>query len=253
MRSKQIKSVSIVLVLINLLTAGCATSTTPAPVFDLDTTPDLVREPQTTFTGRTAIVKVGDNLYSIAFEAGFRTQDVARWNNLQEEDTIVVGQEIKLYPPPGDQPDRSTSKTYTPSAIRSEGSTPARTSSNSPTKWIWPVQGEIISTFSSKQKRNGIEIANAIGTPVSAAAQGRVVYAGTGLIGFGRIIIVKHNDQFLSVYAHNSKVIVNEGDSVSQGQKIAEMGSSDTDRVKLHFEIRKDGKPVNPLQYLPKA
>ena len=104
-----------------------------------------------------------------------------------------------------------------------------------------------------KKGKNGIEIAGESGTPISVSADGRVVYAGTGLIGFGRIIIVKHSEQYISVYAHNSRLVVNEGDNVVQGQKIAEMGQTDTDRVKLHFEIRRNGKPVDPLQLLPKG
>ena len=235
-----------------MLLIGACESGKLAPISALDTNPDVRAEPATTFKGRTAIVKAGDNLYSIAFEAGFHTQDVARWNNMNQDDPLYVGQEIQLYPPSGEKP-----SVRTPSTSQT---TPAKTtavssikSTKDPSTWIWPVQGRVISSFSASQRRNGISISGESGAPVSATAEGRVVYAGTGLIGFGRIIIVKHSELFLSVYAHNSRLIVNEGDSVQQGQKIAEMGQTDADRVKLHFEIRRQGKPVDPLKYLPKG
>ena len=113
--------------------------------------------------------------------------------------------------------------------------------------------GLLVGTFSEQHRRSGIDIAGELGTPVQVAANGRVVYAGSGLIGYGRIIIVKHDERFLTVYAHNSRLVANEGDNVRRGQKIAEMGNTDADRVQLHFEIRLDGKPVNPLRFLPKV
>jgi len=122
-----------------------------------------------------------------------------------------------------------------------------------PIKWGWPASGKIVSTFKTKGAVNkGINIASAYGAKVTAAAKGRVVYAGSGLLGYGNLVIVDHNQQFLSAYAHNSRVLVKENDMVDKGQKIAEMGNSGADRVMLHFEIRRDGKPVNPLRYLPK-
>ena len=227
-------------------------SRTLAPLVVLDTNPDERDEPETTFVGRTAIVKAGDNLYSIAFEAGFHTQDVARWNNMDQDDPIVVGQSIRLYPPPGEKPVSTAPSTSKTSPVKTNA-TPTPNTTAEPSDWIWPAKGTIISNFSATQRRNGIEIAGQSGTPILSAANGRVVYAGTGLIGFGRIIILKHSEQFLSVYAHNSRLVVNEGDQIQQGQKIAEMGQTDADRVKLHFEIRRNGKPVNPLSYLPKG
>ncbi|WP_415899202.1 peptidoglycan DD-metalloendopeptidase family protein [Neptuniibacter sp. QD48_11] len=127
------------------------------------------------------------------------------------------------------------------------------TVASGPIKWGWPASGKIVSTFKTKGTVNkGINIASAYGSKVKAAAKGRVVYAGSGLLGYGNLVIVDHNQQFLSAYAHNSRVLVKENDMVDKGQKIAEMGNSGTDRVMLHFEIRRDGKPVNPLRYLPK-
>lgn len=119
--------------------------------------------------------------------------------------------------------------------------------------WQWPASGQILSRFSAADSlRKGIDIKGKSGEPVIAARGGDVVYAGSGLAGYGELIIVKHDEQFLSAYGHNSKLSVKEGDTVSAGQKIAEVGSSGTDTDKLHFEIRFEGKPVDPLQYLPK-
>lgn len=116
--------------------------------------------------------------------------------------------------------------------------------------WMWPSSGRVIGTFSEGGAK-GIDITGKAGDPVLAASGGKVVYSGTGLRGYGKLVIVKHNDTFLTAYAHNQSVLVKEGQSVSKGQKIAEMGNTDADQVKLHFEVRRQGKPVDPLQYLP--
>ena len=119
--------------------------------------------------------------------------------------------------------------------------------------WIWPADGKLIATFSEGSKGSkGIDIAGKAGDPVIAAGDGRVVYSGTGLRGYGRLVIIKHDATYLSAYAHNRNILVKEGQSVTQGQKIAEMGDTDANRVKLHFEVRRQGKPVDPLQYLPR-
>jgi len=119
--------------------------------------------------------------------------------------------------------------------------------------WVWPAQGKIISTFSETANLKGIDIAGKSGQPVVASASGKVVYAGSGLRGYGKLIIVKHNSTFLSAYAHNKEIAVKEGQQVAKGQKIAEMGDTDADQVKLHFEIRRLGKPVDPTKFLPPA
>ncbi len=120
-------------------------------------------------------------------------------------------------------------------------------------QWQWPAQGPIIARFQGATGLNkGVDIAGDLGQPVLAAASGQVVYAGTGLRGYGKLLIIKHNDTFLSAYAHNDRLLVGEGDQVKAGQRIADMGSSGTSRVKLHFEIRREGTPVDPLNYLPK-
>ncbi|MDR0775019.1 MAG: peptidoglycan DD-metalloendopeptidase family protein [Azonexus sp.] len=117
--------------------------------------------------------------------------------------------------------------------------------------WIWPTAGNVIAPFSEASNK-GLDFAGKAGDPVIAAGEGKVVYAGSGLRGYGELVIIKHNATFLSAYAHNRKILVKEGQQVARGQKIAEMGNTDADRVKLHFEIRKQGKPVDPAQYLPK-
>jgi lipoprotein NlpD len=119
--------------------------------------------------------------------------------------------------------------------------------------WLWPTEGKIITGFSDTENLKGIDIAGKTGQPIVAAAAGKVVYAGTGLRGYGKLIIVKHNNSFLSAYAHNKDILVKEGQQVTRGQKIAEMGNTDSDQVKLHFEIRRLGKPIDPLKYLPPA
>ena len=119
--------------------------------------------------------------------------------------------------------------------------------------WVWPAKGKVVAGFSEAATLKGIDIAGASGDPVVASAPGKVVYAGTGLRGYGKLVIVKHNATYLTAYAHNREILVKEGQSVTRGQKIAEMGSTDADRVKLHFEIRRLGKPMDPLRYLPPA
>ncbi len=120
-------------------------------------------------------------------------------------------------------------------------------------KWLWPASGTLVSRFSSNTSlKKGIDIAGQLGQSIVATADGSVVYAGSGLRGYGELVIIKHNDTFISAYGHNRRLLVNEGQTVKAGQKIAEMGSTGTDQVKVHFEIRRQGKPVDPLQYLPK-
>ena len=119
--------------------------------------------------------------------------------------------------------------------------------------WVWPARGKLVTGFSDTANLKGIDIAGQAGAPVIASAGGRVVYAGSGLRGYGKLVIIKHNNKFLSAYAHNREILVKEGQQVARGQKIAEMGSTDADQTKLHFEIRRLGKPMDPLKYLPPA
>jgi lipoprotein NlpD len=117
--------------------------------------------------------------------------------------------------------------------------------------WAWPARGKLLHAYNEGANPKGVAIGGSEGQPILASATGKIVYAGSGLRGYGKLVIIKHNDSYLSVYAHNRALLVREGDRVASGQKIAEMGSTDSDRVGLHFEIRKLGRPVDPLRYLP--
>ncbi|RIX45548.1 MAG: LysM peptidoglycan-binding domain-containing protein [Rhodocyclales bacterium GT-UBC] len=134
--------------------------------------------------------------------------------------------------------------------VKSEAS-PSAPSGPDDVSWMWPSAGKLASPYSDAGNK-GLDFSGKAGDPVLAAGEGKVVYAGAGLRGYGELVIIKHNATFLSAYAHNRKILVKEGQQVSRGQKIAEMGNTDADSVKLHFEIRKQGKPVDPAQYLPK-
>lgn len=202
------------------------------------------------------VVRSGDTLYSVAWEAGVDFQTLAKWNGINPPYVIKPGSRLRTIPPletsrppvrPRPRlPPREERKKYkaAPKPIR-----PRETVHQT---WSWPAQGAVIAGFSPKAGRKGIDISGKTGQSVYAASGGKVVYAGTGLRGYGRLIIVKHNETFLSAYAHNRKLIVREGAAVKKGEKIAEMGSSGSNRVKLHFEIRKRGTPVDPRRYLPK-
>ncbi len=128
---------------------------------------------------------------------------------------------------------------------------PTATATSAGITWAWPTNGKLLAGFNEGGNAKGIDIGGSAGQSILAAAPGKVIYSGSDLRGYGRLVIVKHNDEFLSVYAHNSKILVKEGQAVARGQKIAEMGDTDADRVKLHFEIRRQGKSVNPADFLP--
>ena len=218
----------------------------------------------------TRIVRAGDSLYTISWEAGLDYRDVALWNGLEPPYRLTIGQEVELSP--GRVNTRSTAETQaaTPSTsavvVSEEPVNTSETASDSNIQinaseefvagsdgkpWVWPAEGKLLSRFSPEDGRNGIDIAGSDGSPIRAAAKGKVVYAGTGLRGYGLLIIIKHDEIFLTAYAHNRAVKINEGDAVHRGQIIAEMGQSGVNSVRLHFEIRRDGQPVDPLGYLP--
>ena len=187
-------------------------------------------------------VKPGDTLIRIALDSGQSPSDVARWNGLMDPGKIGVGQVLRLVPPaPGD----------TPLVVRPTSAiAPTPQLSDEDLTWAWPYQGPVLADF-SQSKKKGIEIGGTAGEAVLAAADGKVLYAGAGLRGYGNLVILKHNNTYVSMYAHNQAVLVKEDDTVRRGQKIAEMGSSEADRTKLHFEVRKLGNPVDPAKYLP--
>lgn len=228
-------------------------------------------------------VRPGDTLIRIGLESGQNWKDVARWNQLDNPNKLEVGQVLRVVPPTAASMAAATKPVPAPapapapaapttaagvsttavagsgavvaqplpaaSATPAPAPSPAKADADDVT-FIWPAAGNVIASFDD-QKNKGLGINGKAGDPVVAAAEGRVVYAGSGLRGYGNLIILKHNNTFLTAYAHNQAVLVKEDQNVKQGQKIAEMGSSDADRVKLHFEIRRSGKPVDPAKYLP--
>ena len=208
--------------------------------------------------GATAVVKRGDNLYRIATNNGITTLDLATWNDIKPPYTIYPGQRLRLYPGDGRRsaakPAPSTTTTKRPaSSTTPPASAAPPAAASSPFSWRWPTEGQLVGTYrSGDPTRQGIDIAGTGGQPVRAAAGGVVVYSGSGLVGYGELVIVKHNDEWLSAYGHNRARLVNEGQVVKAGEQIAEMGRSGAARDMLHFEIRYNGKPVDPRAYLPK-
>lgn len=227
--------------------AGCFGATVPVPVAEQTTTREAVR-----VSGREHVVRRGDTLYSIAWAAGLDYRRLARWNGISPPYLIRPGETLRLTrPPPDKRPPAPTKAPLTrpPRAAKPAAPQPKR---SVPVKgWAWPAEGKVTAGFAATGNK-GIDIQGRTGEPVRSAASGRVVYAGSGLRGYGKLIIVKHNENFLSAYAHNRKLLVAEGNQVTRGQAIAEMGRTGTNRVKLHFEIRRRGTPVDPLRYLPK-
>ncbi len=216
---------------------------------------------------KTVRVRKGDTLYGLAWKAGLDYRTLARWNGLKKPYLIYPGQIIRLYPSKPSGHKKKTGRKKTRSSTKQPKKATKRQSRKTATtkkthnrqpaagslKWIWPVRGKIISTFSSKDAtRDGIRIAGHKGQRVVAAESGEVVYVGSGLIGYGKLIIIKHNSKFLSAYGHNARLRVKEGQKIKKGQYISDMGETHDGRAALYFEIRKYGKPRNPLSYLPK-
>ena len=208
-------------------------------------------------------VQKGDTLTRIALDHGQAWRDVARWNNLGNPDVIEVGQVLRVSPPGASvensgvvvRPVAAAGRTGAPVPAAAAASAPSTASSSQSAVaedigLAWPANGQLIAGF-DEAKNKGIDIAGKLGDPVLAAADGQVVYAGAGLRGYGNLVIVKHNNTYLTAYAHNQRLLVKEDQKIRRGEKIAEMGSSDADRVKLHFEVRRQGKPVDPAKYLP--
>jgi len=221
-------------------------------------------------------VRSGDTLIRIGLDHGHSFRDLARWNNLDNPNRIEVGQVLRVVPPVGaaavpkavtqgslasgptsalaplppavDKP--ATQVAAAPSAPAAPVAAAPTVSADDDIAWIWPTVGPVLAGF-DEVKNKGLDIGGNAGDPVLAAADGRVVYVGAGLRGYGNLIILKHNNTYLTAYAHNQTLLIKEDQTVRKGQKIAEMGSSDADRVKLHFEVRRQGKPVDPSKYLP--
>jgi lipoprotein NlpD len=202
-------------------------------------------------------VKPGDTLIRIGMDHGQSGRDIARWNKLDNPNLIEAGQVLRVVPPAPEAPlaraSASTSSAAAPMPVASAPAAaapiPAPSAAEDAISFQWPARGNLISGF-DESKNKGLDIGGKAGDPVLAAADGRVVYAGAGLRGYGNLIILKHNNTYLTAYAHNQALLVKEDQVIKRGQKIAEMGSSDADQVKLHFEIRRQGKPVDPAKYL---
>jgi lipoprotein NlpD len=216
-------------------------------------------------------VRPGDTLTKIALDHGQAWRDIAKWNGLDNPNVIEVEQVLRVAPPAMDaankptrpvmgqsQAPTSTSSTSSSNAALPAANTPHTTpSASTPANvsddgmaFAWPHPGPVLAGF-DEARNKGLDFSGKAGDPVLAAADGKVVYAGSGLRGYGNLVILKHNNTYLTAYAHNQTLLVKEDQSVTKGQRIAEMGSSDADRVKLHFEIRKQGKPVDPAKLLP--
>jgi len=202
-------------------------------------------------------VRRGDTLYSVSWRFGMDFKQVAKINGIRSPYTIYVGQKLrfKAYRAVATKTRKSVPATPKQPATKqaSRPSASPTVSANQRLTWHWPVQGQIISTYSkSATGRKGIDIAGKSGQSITAAASGKVVYSGSGLPRYGNLIIIKHNDAYLSAYAHNKNLLVKEGQWVKAGQKIALLGRTGTQRDQLHFEIRRNGKPVDPMRFLPK-
>lgn len=243
-----------------------------APVgnYDYDREQRKTAKPPSYYT-----VRKGDTLYSISWRYGLDYKDVARINGIRSPYTIYVGQKIRFKPGSGRSSSSSqassqsaTSRAVKPAPAAKPVVKPKTTVSRPQSKptatqqtfvgnqnlqWRWPTQGRVVSTYSnSSPGRKGIDIAGQAGQSVIAAASGKVVYSGNSLPRYGNLLIIKHNDVYLSAYAHSDKLLVKEGEIVKAGQKIALMGRTGTQRDQLHFEIRRNGKPVDPMRFLPK-
>ncbi|CAJ0782791.1 hypothetical protein LMG19083_00955 [Ralstonia psammae] len=246
------------------LLAACASSGNQAPVLDrtsrAGSAGTVSQEPPPPGYYR---VKRGDTLYSIALRNGQAPRDLVAWNNIANPNQIEVDQLLRVVPPNAEvsstgavvTPVRPANTTTQP--VDSTPATPApAVSSSAPAgatdsaiSLAWPARGSLINRFDDKSNK-GIDIGGKRGDAVVAADDGKVIHVGP-LRGYGNLVIIKHNDTFLTAYGNNDKVLVTEQSTVKKGQKIAEMGSTDADRVKLHFEVRRNGKPVDPMRYLP--
>ncbi len=222
---------SFLLLAVSLIIVGCSSGSS------WDTQPDE------------HYVRRGETLFSIAWRYGKDVADLARWNQLGDGSRIYPGQRIRLTPPPG----YTGSTTTLPAKSSKPAAKPLPpVPAQAPPPWSWPTDGRISVAFGGKPGTGtGVLIDGKAGQPINAAASGTVVYAGGGLIGYGQLIILKHNDTYLSAYGYNASLLVKEGQSIKKGQRIASMGEGPERKPRLHFEIRRNGKPVDPRQFLP--
>ncbi|MBE9532830.1 MAG: peptidoglycan DD-metalloendopeptidase family protein [Proteobacteria bacterium] len=243
------------LFLILILTA-CGGSHTVAPVgtqgYKYSTSKASQTKHKTSKAPKSYKVKKGDTLYSISWRYGMDYKTLAKINNIRSPYNIYIGQKLKFksYTKTSQKTSSSSKKKSTPTKKTTKK---VSASTNKRLAWRWPTKGKVVSTYSkSATGRKGIDIAGKSGQQIIAAASGKVVYSGNGLPRYGNLLIIKHNDVYLSAYAHNKALLVKEGQQVKAGQRIALLGRTGTQKNKLHFEIRRNGKPVDPLRFLPK-
>ena len=205
-------------------------------------------------------VQRGDTLYAISWRTNTDFKELADWNEIDSPYVIYSGQELRLTPPTKvakTQAIQRSSKTRssTPTRVKPKPRKPVeldRVSVGNP-RWLWPSKGRVISTFNARDpQRKGLKISGKEGSDVVATEAGRVVYSGSGLVGYGRLIIIKHNENYLSAYGHNKALLVEQGQAITKGQTIAQMGRINDAQAGLHFEIRRNGKPVDPMKLLPR-
>lgn len=272
-------------IVLTILLSGCSARNTPAPVTTVYGSIPLKDRIKKSINTTYYKVKKGETLYSIAWRANSDVRTLAKLNKISSPYNIFPGQKLIVAQKKTSKPlqasnnksyvknsnknssnpaEKSVKKVVAPNKKQEYGKTVSEekvnkktTSQSSPfstkiREWQWPANGKLIARFSTAQQGNkGIDIAGRRGDKVKAAADGKVVYAGSALSGYGQLVIVKHNDDYLSAYAHNDKILVKEKQLVKTGDVIASMGDTDAERVMLHFEVRFRGKSVNPMKYLP--
>ncbi|KMT65389.1 peptidoglycan DD-metalloendopeptidase family protein [Catenovulum maritimum] len=269
--AKEQKVLNLILISSLFLTA-CAKRTGPAPVTSVYRGNTIHDYKPKSLNSSQYIVQKGDTLYSIAFRAGVDYRKLAQMNGISLSSNIYPGQKLNLVIGNKNRGKKSNKKTTKltkkivehkkqeeyvvnqgKQVVTEINNNKNNTSTFNIKNWQWPAEGKIIARFSNKDLGNkGLEISAKEGTPILAANSGKVVYAGNALRGYGNLIIIKHSDDYLSAYAHNKRILVKELQWIHVGQKIAEMGNSESDTVKLRFEIRFKGNTVNPEKFLPK-
>jgi lipoprotein NlpD len=274
------------LVVLLMLATGCATRRGPAPVVDARASRAAASKPAAAAPAAAAVprpspdfhtVKRGDTLYSIALEHGADYREVAQWNSLDDPTKIRIGQQLRVAAPAGEERQAQIGVARIAGRVESRPLEPGPQSAPQPAlpssaarqepkpepaaapvaatplgQFMWPAKGKILAEFAEPRKK-GIDIDGKPGDPVVAAAAGRVTYIGTGIPGMGKLVVIKHDNGYITVYAHNRDILVKEQQAVARGQRIAELGSTDSERPKLHFQIRKGASAVDPLLYLPKS
>lgn len=273
MRMKKTCLMFVVLLCVNLV--ACSGRKAPAPVEELYQGKTFRDHRKKSFTGQYYTVKKGDTLFTISWLTGQDYRDIAKFNHIPAPYNIYPGQRLSLNKstnsnikwskrPTGQSSkvkanqvvDRQKKQAYgkTESIDKKRAVVPPNSEFPSQIKsWLWPTKNGIARGFSATEQGNkGLDFSGTLGSPILVTAAGKVVYTGDALRGYGKLVIVKHSDSFLSAYAHNDRILVKEQQWVRAGQKIATMGKSGSDRVKLHFEVRHKGKSVDPLRYLPK-